>query len=188
MLSHIGVLGRGRQAPLCSSRCALIGDTYAGIENVCVRARRCAFVSAFCKLPPPLRYYATSGSAELSCVGARDRRRHGPMYGPRCAVSDTNAWAGVATASRRARTRAFMRAGAAHCAGFRADIMLRKELQCTLPLARCVCLAHCHYDTVVLRWFACLLVSASFMTGRSIAWVERAKLASFSSSSLRYSF
>ena len=57
------------------------------------------------------------------------------MYGPRCAVSDTNAWAGVATASRRARTRAFMRAGAAHCAGFRADIMLRKELQCTFPLA-----------------------------------------------------
>jgi hypothetical protein len=74
------------------------------------------------------------------------------------------------------------------CAGFRADITLRKELQCTLPLARCVCLAHCHYDTVVLRWFACLLVSASFMTGRSIAWVERAKLASFSPSSLRYSF
>jgi hypothetical protein len=34
------------------------------------------------------------------------------------------------------------------CAGFRADITLRKELQCTLPLARCVCLAHCHYDTV----------------------------------------
>ena len=155
MLSHIGVLGRGRQAPLCSSRCALIGDTYAGVENVCVRARRCAFVPAFCKLPPPLRYYAElSCSAELSCVGARDRRRHGPMYGPRCAVSDTNAWADVATASRRARTRAFMRAGAAHCAGFRADIVLRKEL-------------HCHYDTVVLRWFACLLVSASFMTGRT---------------------
>jgi endogenous inhibitor of DNA gyrase (YacG/DUF329 family) len=151
--------GSRTAGPLCSSRCALIGDTYAGVENVCVRARRCAFVPAFCKLPPPLRYHATSGSAELSCVGARDRRRHGPMYGPRCAVSDTNAWAGVATASRSARTRAFL---------------LRKELQCTLQLARSVCLAHCHYDTAVLRWLASLLVSASFMTGRSIAWVESA--------------
>ena len=163
VLNHIGVLGCGRQAPLCSSRCAL-GDTYAGVGNVCVRAN--------CKLPPPLRYYAMSGSAEFSCVGARDRRGHGPMYRPWCDVSDTNAGAGVTAASRRARTRAYVRARAAHCVGFRADIMPRKELQCTLSLARYVWSAHCHYDTVLLRWFACKLVSASCVTGSRIAWVD----------------
>ena len=84
-------------------------------------------------------------------------------------MSDTNAGAGVTAASRRARTRAYVRARAAHCV---ADIMPRKELQCTLPLARYVWSAHCHYDTVVLRWFARKLVSASCVTGSRIAWVE----------------
>ena len=40
------------------------------------------------------------------------------MYGPGCAVSDINTGAGVAAPSRRARTRVYVRARAALCAGF----------------------------------------------------------------------
>ncbi len=72
---------------------------------------------ANCELPLPFRYYATAGSAEVICAGAWDRRGRGPMYGPRCAVSDINAGAGVPAALQRVQTRASK--------GYRADIMPR---------------------------------------------------------------
>jgi hypothetical protein len=35
-----------------------------------MRAWRCAVMPANCELPPPFRYFATSDSAEVNCVGA----------------------------------------------------------------------------------------------------------------------
>ena len=90
---------------------------FGGIRRCCADAmpRSCWRIGNYL---PPFRCYATSGNAEFSCVGARDRRGHGPMYGPGCAVSDINTGAGVAAPSRRARTRVYVRARAALCAGF----------------------------------------------------------------------